>query len=145
MGRSSWAAIGTAATDGAGRMAFEDRDVLPGGRYGYRLGVLEGASETFGGEVWVDVPTVIALALDGLRPSPAVGDVVVSFALPGGEDARLDWLDLAGRLVRTDELVGLAPGRHTVRLGGASLAPGVYVLRLTQGKSVATARGAVMR
>jgi hypothetical protein len=54
-------------------------------------------------------------------------------------------LDLAGRLVRTDELAGLGPGRHVVRIEGAPPPPGVYVLRLTQSGRTATGRAAVMR
>jgi hypothetical protein len=142
---ASWLALGVASTDGSGQITFEDTDVVPAARYAYRLGIREGASEVFGRESWVEVPRALELSLEGLRPNPAVRDVAVSFTLPRGDDARIDWLDVSGRRVRTQSLVGLSPGRHTLRLDGDPPAPGVYLLVLTQGDRTVTARGAIIR
>jgi hypothetical protein len=140
-----WVSIGQAASDGTGQVAFEDRDITPGARYGYRLGVIEAGSETFAGEVWVEVPAELTLALDGLRPHPAVGDLVVSFTLASRDAACLELVDVAGRRVLARELTGLAPGRHTLRLDTAPPQVGVYFLRLTQDGRSVTARSAITR
>jgi hypothetical protein len=140
-----WARVGRVLSDGTGMITFEDRDIVPGTRYGYRLGYFDGGAETFAGETWVEVPTDLKLALDGLRPNPAVNDLIVSFTLPSGDEARLDFLDVAGRSVLARELAGLGPGRHTLRLGGAPPASGVYFIRLTQNGRSVTSRAAVLR
>jgi hypothetical protein len=139
-----WVPLGTRYSDGTGKLVFEDRDVEPGVRHGYRLGVREGSGEVFLGEAWIVVPNDLALALEGLSPNPAVGELVVAFTLPTGETARLELLDLAGRRVEARELVGLSPGRHTLRLDGSRPSPGVYFLRLTQNGNSVTARAAVI-
>jgi hypothetical protein len=107
--------------------------------------VIEGGTENFFGANWVDVPTDLQLAIQGLRPNPAVRDIVVSFTLPRAADVRLEWLDLAGRRVHVDELAGLPAGRNTLRLQDATLPSGLYFLRLTQGARSVTARAAIMR
>jgi hypothetical protein len=140
-----WVPIGQATSDGTGQVAFEDRGVTPGERYGYRLGVLEAGSETFAGEVWVEVPSELALALDGLRPNPAVGDLVVAFTLASRDAACLELVDVAGRRVLARDFTGLAPGRHTLRLDLARPPAGVYFLRLTQAGHSVTARAAITR
>ncbi len=140
-----WTAIGTASADGTGRIEFEDTDVVPGGRYGYRLGIPGATGEVFRGEAWIDVPSQLALALHGLQPSPAVRDLVVSFTLPRRDDARIELLDLAGRRVLGRDLVDFAPGRHTLRLDGTLPPSGMYFLRLTQNERTVTARAPVMK
>ena len=84
-----------------------------------------------------DVPAIptVAFALEGTRPNPASGGrLMVHFALPTGEAATLELLDLAGRRV-TERTVGtLGAGRHSVDLTeGRRLKPGLYFVRLTQG------------
>ena len=90
--------------------------------------------------MWVSTPGgEVALALDGAQPNPAVGrNMNVSFSLPGVAKARLDLVNVAGRMVRTMDLSGRGPGRHVVNLDGdRSLPAGTYFLRLSQdGKSV---------
>jgi hypothetical protein len=141
---ADWTAVGVAQSDGVGRIRFEDRDVVPGARYGYRLGIPEAGGETFEGEVWVEIPVGLGFAIEGLRPNPAMRDLIVSFALPSGAPARLELLDVTGRLVRARELVGLAPGHHTLRLDGPLPPAGLYFLRLTQSGRAQTARASIM-
>jgi hypothetical protein len=140
---TSWAPIANIAGDGSGILRFEDVSVQPGARYGYRLGIPQGGAETFYGETWVDVPA-LAFALDGLRPNPAVGEVVASFTLPSGSPARLQLLDVTGRVWLARDVGDLGSGTHSVRLGGPVPA-GMYWLRLTQGGHSLLARGVVMR
>jgi galactose oxidase-like protein len=133
-----WTVIAQPSADGAGRIAYQDRDVERGARYAYRLGIPGAAGELHLGEVEVMVPPCV-LALDGLRSNPARGELVATFSLPHSGAGRLDLFDLAGRRVRACALQALNAGRHSVRIGDAGeFAPGVYLLRLTQdGRSVA--------
>jgi hypothetical protein len=66
----------------------------------------------------------------------------VRFSLPSAAPARLELLDVAGRRIVSHE-VGV--GQHTLDLGvGQRLAPGLYLVRLTQGANTRTTRVAVI-
>ena len=78
------------------------------------------------------MPIAPPLALRGLHPNPSVGRFAVSFQLPSGSHARLAVLDVSGRRVLSRELGALDAGTHVVTLDGTALAPGVYMVRLTQ-------------
>jgi hypothetical protein len=88
-------------------------------------------------------PTAPALELS-IGPNPARDVLTVHATLPLAGRARLALHDLAGRLVAAREIHGA--GRHVERLGDlATLAPGLYVVSIAQGKSVRSARVAVIR
>ena len=88
----------------------------------------------------------VEFALFGLRPSPAVGPVRVSFALPDASPARLELLDIAGRRILHQEVGSLGPGRHIVELHARTELPaGIYLLRLTHGGRSLTATACVLR
>jgi len=126
-------------------LRYEDRGVTPGVRYAYRLGYSDGGAEQFTSEVWVDVP-VPRLALDGIRPNPAVRVMNVSLSLPNDSPATLAVLDVAGRKLASREVGSLGVGRHTLPLDlGAGVSPGVYWLRLTQGGHSLLAKAAIVR
>jgi len=125
-------------------MSFEDRDVVPGTEYGYALAFSGEPDGTRLGEHWVQVPA-IASALAGFVPNPSTGAPRIAFALRSGERARLEVVDLAGRVVLTRDVGSFGPGSHTVDFAGARLAAGVYLMRLTEGDRVHTARGIVVR
>jgi len=140
---ASWTRVATLAPDGTGRIAYEDAAVVPGTRYGYRLGITEGGAETFAGEAWVEVPR-LALALEGARPNPSPGGgLAAAFTLADGSPARLEALDLAGRRVAMAEVGALGAGRHVVTLARA-VPPGIYLLRLTQAGREIDRRAAVL-
>jgi len=143
----AWQALGSARPDGTGRIAFADPAVESGRRYGYRLGILDGGAERFGGEAWVEVPTAAGFALEGARPNPGSSQgLSVRFTLPDAAAARLELLDLSGRLVVATEVGGLGPGSHVVSLAAPRrLAPGIYLMRLTRAGRALTARAAVLR
>ena len=84
----------------------------------------------------------LALALAG---QPARGDLVVGCSLISSASARLEAFDLGGRRVVVREVGALGAGSHRVTLPGASFAPGVYTLRLTQGVARASTRAIVVR
>ncbi len=89
----------------------------------------------------------VVLAIHGTTPNPSAGGrLSVDFALRDGGPARLELMDVAGRL-RLSKTVGtLGPGRHTLELSdGGTIHPGIYFLRLTQGGREVRARTVVFR
>ena len=141
-----WQRIGSAERDADDRLRFVDDGVTAGTRYTYRLGYMDGGTEQFTEETWIDIPSADVFALDGLRPNPAVGALNVSFSLPREGPATMELLDLAGRRVIDREVGQLGRGRHVFRLdSGARMAPGVYWLRLRQGVQQALTRAVVIR
>jgi hypothetical protein len=89
----------------------------------------------------------LEFALAGASPNPARTDrMLVSFTLSTNEPATLELIDIAGRRI-TEEAVGtLGPGRHSVDLAaGRRLAPGLYLIRLTQSTHRAISRATVLR
>jgi hypothetical protein len=143
---SDWTPLAAVNADGTGRIAFVDRTMQAGERYAYRLAYTEDGSERHTAETWVDVPRALALALEGLRPNPAVDDLTVSFTLPSDAPATLALVDVSGHRILEREVGSLGAGRHLLRLDEApQLAPGMYWLRLTQAGRVLIARGVVVR
>ena len=141
-----WGILGQVSADGTGRLIYEDTRVIAGERYGYRLGVVQGAAEEFLGETWVDVPRALEFALSGLRPNPASRGLTAAFSLPDAAPARLELLDLAGRKVLVRDVGALGGGSHVVPLAEErTIAPGLYVLRLSRRGRSLTARAIVVR
>jgi hypothetical protein len=138
-----WRDLGAPIARGRDRLEFDDLTAEAGASYLYRL--VRGA-EVLSQELSVRVPAAAAFALAGGTPNPAMArELAVALSLTGAGAARLEVLDLAGRREYTRELVGLAPGRHTVALADAQLAPGVHWLRLSEGPRTAHARVVVVR
>src|SRR5262249_53464641 len=124
-----------------GEVGFHDVTVVPGRRYHYALS-LEGGARRLG-DTEVEIPFAPAFALGGAQPNPAVGDLSLAFSLLDASPARLDVFDLAGRRILSRDVGSLGAGRHLLPMG--HVAPGVYVVRLTQGARSATLRAAVIR
>ena len=84
----------------------------------------------------------LSLGLGAVTPNPARGGaLVVDVGLPSADPARLELLDVMGRRVASLDLGALGAGRHSVELGvGQRLAPGLYLLRLTQAGSARVTR-----
>lgn len=129
----TWIGIGTATTLNGELYEFVDRDVTPGARYRYRF--------RYGGDAVSDptsevtIPGVsgaeFALSVRGgavNRGWPLVVDVRVA----PGHAARIDLIDVSGRLACRKEL-DRTDGAATVALSPARPAAGVYFVRLTQG------------
>lgn len=136
----AWTDLATLAPDGLGEIAFEDRGLAPGARAGYRLAFADGSTA---GEAWVTVPRA-ALALAGFSPNPSADGVQFAFTLAGDAPATIEVLDVTGRRVFSRDVAGLGAGEHRLAVE-ARFAPGVYVIRLTQGGETRTARGVVTR
>ncbi len=142
---TDWTTLATIGAGGDGRLAYEDDAVVPGTRYAYRLAILDGGSVVTTPERWIQVPQAFAFALGGLRPNPCGREGSVEYSLATAEPARLEWFDISGRRVSTTRLEP-APGLHVVTLPGlGAFAPGLYVLRLTQGARSLTARACIVR
>jgi hypothetical protein len=140
-----WRPLGTKAINERGEIAVEDRDVASGQRYGYRL---MGREEWRGGlgEVWVEVP-LFQLGMTGATPNPArLGQLMVSFVLPDREPARLEVLDVAGRIVASHDVGALGPGAHVFDASrGVRFSPGVYFLRLVRAERALVKKATLTR
>jgi hypothetical protein len=140
-----WAMIGSPEARGD-RLVFEDHDVTPGSRLGYRLVELEEGGEAVLNEVWVTVPLRLGLSLAGASPNPAEGALRVVFSLPAEGPAVLELFDLRGRLLARRDVGSLGAGEHRVVLhDGRNIGAGVYLVRLVRGGRVLTAKACVIR
>lgn len=94
------------------------------------------AVRTAGGST-VDAPASAraSFALERPAPNPVHGGPLhVRFSLAGAGAARLELLDIAGRVVGARQVGGLGAGTHAVELStGAAPRPGLYFVRLRQG------------
>ncbi len=143
---ADWTTIARPFADGTGRIALEDREVVSGARYGYRLRSRASEDAPVLDEVWVDVPGAAALGIDGWDPpSGSGGRLRVALTLAGRAPATLTLLDPAGRRLHAQRLDGLGPGRHVVTLEGPrDLPAGVFFLRLSQDGHIAGRRVVVL-
>lgn len=125
---------------------FEDQQVEAGGRYGYRLRLRGLAGEPAVGEIWVDIPSGVALAIDNLRSEAATRLLTLAFSLPEPGNARVEVFTISGRRLIRQDLEGYGPGRHEALLPRSEgLSRGLYVVRLTQGNHSVTAKWSVVR
>ncbi|MCC6649694.1 MAG: T9SS type A sorting domain-containing protein [Candidatus Eisenbacteria bacterium] len=96
----------------------------------------------------VSAPTAgpAQLRLERISPNPARRiDLTIELSLPTNDDARLELLDLQGRRVVMNAIHPGAAGRLASRLvSGKVVAPGLYWVRLTQGRSQATKQVVVL-
>jgi hypothetical protein len=84
-------------------------------------------------------------ALLGVYPNPTAVFPSVVFSLRDGASARLELVDLLGRVVQRRDLGAQGPGRHEVVLDRSLTPPGVYWLRLFEADRVASARVVLIR
>ncbi len=141
-----WSALATIDPDGMGYVRYEDRAIVPGASYEYRLGIMENGMPRYVGEVSVSVPLGARFALGGVHPNPTARELQVSFSLPDATPATLALVDISGRLVRTREVGSLGVGPHVVDLGaGDRLPAGIYMVRLMRAGQTLTTRVSVIR
>jgi hypothetical protein len=135
-----WTALGAVSADGAGHLRYEDGSVASG-RFGYRVTWTEDGTVRHAGEAWVDVPDAWRLALSAPRPNPGSGPASFAVTLAERSAASLELVDLQGRRVAHRDIGALGAGRHTITIDeAATLAPGVYLARLSQGVDTRTVR-----
>jgi hypothetical protein len=105
----------------------------------------EGVEEVLA-QVWVTVPVPAVLSLTGASPNPARHALTIAFSLPATAPGALELFDLRGRLVAREDLSTREAGPHrTAPAEGKHLAAGVYLVRLTHGGRVLTAKACVVR
>src|SRR5262249_3965141 len=106
------------------------------------------------GEVWMTrvVPVELtgvatkapAFALSAPRPNPARGVFALELSLADGTSARVDLLDVSGRVLRSRNVDG--SGSHSISFSDVgSLAPGLYCARATGGGVSRTQRVVLAR
>jgi hypothetical protein len=150
IGSSGWTALatgGSAGTRAAHAAAYDgarDRMLAFGGLHGLYAGgdlwSLDWGRELVG----VAGPSP-RIALRGFVPNPARGGAAtLAFTLADDSPARLEVIDLAGRLRFRREVGALGGGTHRIAVP-ERLGAGVYFVRLTCGRDVVRARSAVIR
>lgn len=119
--------------DGSGYVTLEDRDVTPGTRYGYAIGTQNEGQIGIDGEVWVTVEQhMTALSRPSISPNPSPDGWNVAFAAPTAAAARIEVLDVSGRLLVTQDASPLTIGRNTAYVSSSKLSPGIYWIRVRQ-------------
>lgn len=141
-GAAEWAPVARVTAGDDGRLAFEDRDVMPGERYGYRL-ELDGSVLD---ELEIAVPEALRLDLKQVGANPVPRAVTISFALPEAGLTRVSLVDVTGHK-RLERDLGLrGPGRTVLTLDESTAIPsGVYWVVLTHGSRKLTAKVCLMR
>jgi len=141
-----WKSLATIAPTSSGRITYDDR-VPKHGRYFYRLAYMDDGIRRETPEVQLDVPSAHVLSLAGFTPNPiSSANLSIAFTLPKQASGSVVLFDITGREIAREDLTGLGPGRHALRLGAQSQVPaGVYWMRLTHGDRALTSRGVVIR
>jgi len=142
---SDWRTIESGAVSGSS-VTFEDREIVAGGRYAYRLTAIAGSKASTSSEVWIDVPAGPSFSLAGFSPNPAPREARVSFSLAERTPATIEIVDVGGRRVASQRIDSPTLGAQTIAISPeGALAPGLYFVRLTQGTRTLTARGTIVR
>jgi hypothetical protein len=93
---------------------------------------LAGAGSESASDRGTGVSDRLELSFAGVRPNPSARELNFEFVLSRSGDANLRMVDVAGRVMVSRLLTGLAAGRHRVALTpGSPLSPGVYVAELS--------------
>jgi hypothetical protein len=108
-----------------------------------------GVSEVFSiqGTVAVGDAAATRRLLLWASPNPSMnGRLTVQFTLRDGSPARIELLDLGGRVLAAEPVGRLGPGVHAIDMSkGTPLPSGVYFLRLVQGAEQVRARAILMQ
>ena len=146
-----WSSIGTRLPGGL-QLPFVDRAVTPGALLAYRAVVATPGNSMASAPVWVTIPasvatppaTAPAFALTATGDASLPGRIAVRCTLPARAIARVELVDVAGRLRDSRDLSSFGAGDHRVELGRA-LEAGVYFVRLASGDRRASLKSLVLR
>jgi hypothetical protein len=124
---AEWKEIATPAPDGLGTVSHEDREVVAGETYDYRLST--GAGRVLD-EVTVTIEPETDFRIVSLGPNPASRTLILHTAGRYDGPLRLSVMDIAGRLIWSElrPAATIVNSTLSLQLPG-SLAPGVYILR----------------
>ena len=143
----NWLDRGSVEADASGWVAFEDAGLLAGAAYRYRArGIVQGATY-YSPEVAVVLPGAqLALSIQAVSANPVTAArLAFAITLPDAAPARLDLIDVSGRLIESQDLGALGAGRHVVRPSTAiAHRAGIVFARLTQGSHLASTRIALL-
>ena len=148
-----WTSIATVDASPTGAVAFVDHNVAAGAQYSYELAVSSQRGPMVGGQVAVSIPTALGVtwrpgldfALNPVSPNPVARNFDVGFALPNSGPAKLEVVDVTGRLVASRDVGALGAGSHHLTLGSArEFAPGIYFVRLSRAEQTLTTRAVVL-
>jgi len=147
-----WTSLATVDADPSGAVAYTDHTVAAGEHYSYELVVSDQTGDAVdAGQLALTIPNVLGVethsgAEFSLRPAANPGrSLDFSVVLPDGGSARLDVVDVTGRIVSSRNVGSLGAGAHRVDLSSAkSFTPGVYFVRLSHGNQVVTTRFALL-
>jgi len=93
----------------------------------------------------VEIPPALSVRVSSLHPA-AGGRLSIEFTLPDQSPARLELLDVAGRVMMSRQVGELGRGQHTLELAPERALPqGIYFVRLRRGADEARSRAAVIR
>jgi len=84
-------------------------------------------------------------ALERIYPNPTTSVPAVVYTLEDGAAARIEMVDLLGRVVLRRDLTGEGPGQHQLLLDRSRTPPGVYWLRLFEAGREAQAKVVLLR
>jgi hypothetical protein len=125
----AWAEVATRTPDSAGLVHYDDTNVEPGRRYGYRLRFLEGGVPTYLGYASLVIPGPTMLSFVA-TPNPCTAPRFVVTLPAQARQARIDLFDIAGRRVLTRP-VSRADGPVIIAFDtDSALRPGIFLARL---------------
>jgi hypothetical protein len=151
---SDWSGVAETMLPSGGRIVFDDTDVIPGERYGYRLTLWTAAGKDHTDETWLqaasaaETPTTLRL-LPG-RPNPSSTTFRIRHYIPKRGSFRLSVIDVHGRTIRTLSNREFAPGWSESTWDGRDqegrdAASGTYFLRIEGKNSTETQKVVLMR
>jgi hypothetical protein len=135
-GAEAWSALARVAVDGSHRVRYEDRDIVPGATYAYRLGISMNGGEIFAGETEVTVPAASQFALGSVSWERSGRSLTLGVTLPRAAPVTIEVFDVSGRRWLSQVIEGLGAGTHEVRVGVPTALPsGVFFARASQDRA----------
>ena len=147
-GGRTWSRLRSVPPQPDGSLAFTDSSLAPGAQAAYRATIeRNGATRVLGTASTVLGATLpSSLTLAAPRPNPARDDVVLELGTPAGGTVTFELFDISGRLavpaVRRTVPAGVTVFTAPLARG---LAPGLYMLRASDGRQKVSARLFVVR
>lgn len=139
----AWSEVGRVAADGAGRATWRDVAVRSGETWQYRLRYSRGGATAYTGETTILVPEAYRLALAASATDRS--RLVLDLTLPADGVATLDVFDPAGRRLTSNTAMRVAGPQSWVMEEPATRRPGLYFVRLRQGRASVVAKALVIR
>lgn len=85
-------------------------------------------------DLYSGIPTI------SVHPNPVLDQAFISLELTEGGSVQIDLMDINGRMIQNMDHLILDPGIHMLDLNTGVLKSGIYLVRVTAGKSVETVK-----